>query len=573
MSYPITDYQSDSYKLATIYGYYKFPEAVGLKELQASFIDATAYTERNKIREKINAIELRGDTIPEKEKTMYLNWSGNFATFARKELGDSGLKRLKALNALYNPVTTTYTSRRTDSANKTDTVNSSFEPTTTLGEVITNIADTIIPSLPEAQASSGVPLLPRLSISNITENSVIINWSSSGDGGSAITNWLYTLKNQDLDQQIKQHVVINKQQGGIAETSLTSGTNYRAYLIAVNAFGNSNEASISFKTLGVKVEPVVTAPVVTTPVITTPVVTSVISPIIIINAEVQSILTKFDNNDYTYPSWFNNNITWVKDGSITSNEFLNAFNNLLQEGTIIDKTIPIVPVVKKYDVNTYRINEFGGTYNQIIYNIDGNTLLQLESQFLVTIVGSPTPTDQEIKDFYNFVDTTIDETMVSQSIGAFKLENGKVTGEILYIANSSFNPYYYNKSISSIIFIKDQYGANVLSTPKVNNLNFTETQRDEKIQINEGVGDLDAIKIEFYVWKSTNDPQAFSLQKTEELLCVECGKCQVGYHRDFNNKCVPDGGTLVGGKSSILDKFMGATALIGTLALLGSKGR
>jgi hypothetical protein len=61
--------------------------------------------------------------------------------------------------------------------------------------------------------------------------------------------------------------------------------------------------------------------------------------------------------------------------------------------------IPPVIVPKEYDVNTYRINQFGGVYNEIIYGIDGNRLLQLEAEFLVTLVGSPTPSDQEVKIF------------------------------------------------------------------------------------------------------------------------------------------------------------------------------
>jgi len=198
---------------------------------------------------------------------------------------------------------------------------------------------------------------------------------------------------------------------------------------------------------------------------------------ITISPSVQTILTKFDNNDYTYPEWFVNNIKWVKDGTITSNEFLNAFNNLLQTGIVIDKTTP--PVENK----------------------------------------------------------TISLNMVSQSIGAFKLENGKITGDIIYIAEKSFNPYYYNKSLASIVQIKDQVGQ--IIKLKSNNLNFTETERDERISINEGVGDVKAVEIEFYVWKSLEDPIAFSLMKTTRMV-EGLEPCQIGYHRDWNNNCVPD---------------------------------
>ena len=415
--------------------------------------------------------------------------------------------------------------------------------------------------------SKSPPNIPDISTSQLTEKSVSINFNPTGTGGSPITGSHYVLKNLDTNQTIREKNLMSGQQNYF-ESNLDSGTNYKAYIIMKNAMGNSPENSISFKTLGST--PVVTTPVVTTPIDESPVILPDSPPdIITISAEVQAILTKFDNNDYTYPSWFNSNIGYVKDGSITSNEFLAAFNNLLQAGTIIDKTIP---VEKEYDVTVLRINEFGGVYSELFYGIKGNKLLELESQFLVVLSDKPRPTDDEVRDFYNFVDTSIDTNMISQSIGAFTLKDGKVTGKIIYIAESAFNSYYYNKPVTSVVQIKDQSGSTIKL--KTNNLNFTETQRDETITINEGVGDLNAVKIEFYVWKNVNEPIPFTLPKIDEIVADEIGldPCPIGQHRDFNNKCVPDD-PIVAGTTSLLGKFMGVTALIGTLALLGSKRR
>ena len=161
--------------------------------------------------------------------------------------------------------------------------------------------------------------------------------------------------------------------------------------------------------------------------------------------------------------------------------------------------------------------------------------------------------------------------MVSQSIGAFKLENGRVQGDIIYIAESAFNSYYYNKSITSVIQIKDQEGYTIKT--KTNNLNFTQTERDERISIDEGIGnDINAVKIDFFVWLSLENPVAFSIKKDDEIVAKEVGlsPCPIGQHRDFNNKCVPNDKPV---GNSLLGKFMGVTALIGTLALLGSKRR
>jgi hypothetical protein len=406
------------------------------------------------------------------------------------------------------------------------------------------------------------PTTTPISFSGITENSVLVSWNFD-QRDSPITSYHLLIKDEDKGQT-KYETNIYAGGGGIVATStlisnLDSGTNYKAFIIATNEIGNSIEASKGFKTKGViistakkpssvfikETEDTTTSgfgPTSTPPPDTKkpdrvfdketedttdssfisdliPTIPEVYAdtPIITISSDVQAILTKLENNDYTYPSWFNNNIKWVKEGSVTSSEFLNAFNNLLQTGTIIDKT-SLPPVI----------------------------------------------------------DTSINEKMVSQSIGAFKLENGKVTGDIIYIAegtieNPIFNPYYYNKQLTSIVQIKDQSGVTIKL--KTNNLNFTATERDERISINEGVGDINAVKIEFYVWKSIQNPIAFSIKKDDEIVAKEVGlkSCPIGQHRNFSGKCVPDNKEEV--STSLLGKVMGVTAILGTLALLGSKSR
>ena len=98
---------------------------------------------------------------------------------------------------------------------KSDSVFTS-QPTTTLGDVITNITDTIIPSVPEAQASgiyapdiitATVPESATIGFDNVTENSVLIFWNPHGDGGSPITSYHVTLKNEDTGQTILQQII------------------------------------------------------------------------------------------------------------------------------------------------------------------------------------------------------------------------------------------------------------------------------------------------------------------------------------------------------------------------------
>jgi hypothetical protein len=154
---------------------------------------------------------------------------------------------------------------------------------------------------------------------DITTNSVVVFWDYptwSNPNEYEIFGYHLVLKNQDTGQTITEANVNTRSQ---LIGNLNPLTRYRVYLIVVNS-GGQPETFNDFITLEFPVIPV------------------------IISAEVQIILNKFTNNDYTYPTWFNFNIDSVKKGSITSNEFLNSFNSLLQNGTIVDKTIVIPPI-------------------------------------------------------------------------------------------------------------------------------------------------------------------------------------------------------------------------------------
>ena len=109
------------------------------------------------------------------------------------------------------------------------------------------------------------------------------------------------------------------------------------------------------------------------------------------------------------------------------------------------------------------------------------------------------------------IDTSINSMMISQSIGAFILKNGRVKGEILYIANQSFNPFYYGKNLASLVQIKSKSGVPIAIKPNV--LNFTNTERDERIQIDEAVGNFKELVIDFFVWESLESPVIFSENK------------------------------------------------------------
>jgi hypothetical protein len=404
--------------------------------------------------------------------------------------------------------------------------------------------------LERAEMPVTVPESATIGFDNVTENSVMVFWNPHSDGGSPIIGYHLVLKNEDTGKTIIE-LNPNPNTTNYFFQNLDSGTNYKAYVIVINAIGNSFEQSNGFKTTGIKVEPEPEP-----------------EPIII-SVEVQAILTKFDNNDYTYPSWFNSNIGFVKDGSITSNEFLNAFNNLLESQTIIDKTIVIT-----YCVNVYTLDTGGNVLSDHYDKINITKLEQLlnENKYVIQCKEGIIPTEQQVRDFYGYTapveDTSINSTMISQSVGSFILKDGRLKGEILYIANTAFNPFYYNKNLTSLVQIKSKTGIPIAVKP--NNLNFTNTERDERIQIDQAVGNFKELIVGFFVWKSTTDMRTFTADKQiqvveESLDPDEPKQCQIGYHKDFNGKCVPDDPLPEIPRDKLIDTLKGF--LFGTVAL------
>ena len=365
----------------------------------------------------------------------------------------------------------------------------------------------------EKENPKTVPESATIGFDNVTENSVMVFWNPHSDGGSPITGYHLVIKNENTGQTITESNTSPNVTNTLLQ-NLDSGTNYKAYVIVINAIGNSFEQSNGFKTLGV-------IPVVEPPIVIPPTYDFIIEP----DGKVR--MFRIGAVEYTEIKVFPDSVQSYIDRGVS--RLLTA-----QERAIpYPRPIVVPPVV--------------------------------EPPVVVPPVIIPPVVDVPV------IDTSINSNMVSQSIGAFKLENGRVQGDIIYIAESAFNSYYYNKSITSIIQIKDQEGFTIKT--KTNNLNFTATERDERISIDENIGnDINAIKIDFFVWESIQSPTAFSIKKTDEIVAKEVGlsACPIGQHRDFNNKCVPND-PIIG--SSLLGKVMGVTALIGTLALLGSKGR
>ena len=115
------------------------------------------------------------------------------------------------------------------------------------------------------------------------------------------------------------------------------------------------------------------------------------------------------------------------------------------------------------------------------------------------------------------VNDSITDNMIIQQVDYFTIENGRAIGQITFTATQNFNPFWYNKTITNLIQFKDRNDVNILPTVKQNNLRFTETERTETIQYNEGMNDNIYSKVSSFVWSSATAPTAFSKQSEFEI--------------------------------------------------------
>jgi len=342
--------------------------------------------------------------------------------------------------------------------------------------------------------SKTAPNEPSLSISQITKKAASINWNPTGDGGSPITGYHYVLRNQTTGEEKVKNLMSGQRNS--YESNLDSNTNYTAFLIAFNAFGNSPENSIGFKTL-------------------------------------TDTITPEPTSDYDFIIEPDGKVRVIRlTGSNAGEEIklfpasaqINIDRGYVRLLTAQERAGIVTPEPETFCVNTYNIRDSGSVYSTHYEAISAQKVEELQqSQYVVSCSATTLPTEKQVQDFYGFtplppaVDTSINSTMVSQSVGAFILKDGRVKGEILFIANQSFNPFYYGKNLTSLVQIKSKSGVSIAIKP--NNLNFTQTERDETIQIDEDVGNFKELLIDFFVWDTPLSMQIFS--ETKQIQVVE----------------------------------------------------
>ncbi len=186
------------------------------------------------------------------------------------------------------------------------------------------------------------------------------------------------------------------------------------------------------------------------------------------------------------PTWFvNNNANWFLSGHLSELEFVTSYINLVRTGVITFG-------------NSTPISELPIDLPPVIPPV-------VEPPVEPPVVTPPIIPPVVVPD----VSELISSDMVSQSVGFFQVKDGRITGAVEYVANSSFNSFYYGKVLVAFVQFIDPVTGKVIGI-KTNEIKFWETERDERIEINEGSGGLDEIKIQFFVVDNINNLSAFA---------------------------------------------------------------
>ena len=261
---------------------------------------------------------------------------------------------------------------------------------------------------------------------------------------------------------------------------------------------------------------------------------------VIIPSDIQQILTGIENGDYTVPQVFRDvEIVNIKNGNITPDRFRRQWAEGVNSG-IIKSTIGTQ--IQSYTYSTpygqfdtqatneqeafqaqqefveqKQREEYEAQQVEIARQQEELRLQQEQSQQeqQQPLEFSPIPTIPTVEALEAENDMSVNDGMIKQSIGSFSICEGRITGKIVFLAENTFNPNWYGKTVVSLLQIKDMNGVTIVM--KTNNLTFTNTERDETITFDESVEYNKKVTVESYVWTSVTDPIAMSTKKVLEV--------------------------------------------------------
>ena len=114
--------------------------------------------------------------------------------------------------------------------------------------------------------------------------------------------------------------------------------------------------------------------------------------------------------------------------------------------------------------------------------------------------------------------------MIRQELLNFTIVNNRIQGSIKFIATDAFNPYYYNKPITTYLQLKSKgFPIESATNPKSNRLTFTETERDEVITFDEDAQNLTFVTAESFIDPGMSEVLTFTIEAGKEATTTKTG--------------------------------------------------
>ena len=290
-----------------------------------------------------------------------------------------------------------------------------------------------------------------------------------------------------------------------------------------------------------------------------------------ITTEAQNILNKLESGEYQFPTWFNTNIEWLKTGKISSQDFINAYNHLDNDGLIIDLT----QTPQTFNVTVYELDNNAQITSENYPNATVEFQQNLISQNKLIYIGSHNqPSLEFVRQHYNYVETyvppvtpTIPEPepdnssftfpMVSQLGVEFELKNNRVTGRVvLNKISSNWNPYYNDMNLISYFELRNKNGITISSLGQVkqNIVKFPPSQPpllpSQELTFDESAVDYKELQVRIYLWTENNiavaEPLIFTVKEDSVPIDVVNPSDNRVKRDDFMSKAVGIFGGLLG---------------------------
>ncbi len=352
---------------------------------------------------------------------------------------------------------------------------------------------------PTTNTVPDTPIMNNIDPAFVTESTVGLSWRvPSSDGGSPITGYRLVVIKQDST------VIFDENVGNVVSrtvTGLAPDTIFITFVAAINSIGES--LASNSKSFTTKAAPVLN-------------LSFVVSGVDYLAGRVnnfKSVLTP--SYDPAAVGTVVKYSVFAQD-SITNESLKSRVRNITLTPNPAD-VVRAMNLVIPDELNHQKI-----TVSWIILNTEGFAITPVQIQTLV-LEGAPPPPPPPPPP-----EDGVSTDMIDVSLGVFQLKDDRVTGRVNYIANINFNPFWFGKSLITNFEILDSNGGVIVE--KQENINFTETQRDEFIDINELAFGNKTVTVRITTFVSLADVRFFSPQKS--VIIEDSTGCPPGFQRN-----------------------------------------